>query len=950
MKKVIDARNGRKQSRTDGWSNLVTLLGTSADKRMASEIHWDNRSPEFYEQLYAGGGIPARVVDLVPERALQNGWTWLNADNKRKKMLNDACQSIDLRGNVIKAWKWGRAFGGGLLHIVTDTRDPASPLQKGEKVLALRDLSRWDVRIMTTDIEYDMGNVNYGHPRIYYLNVQMGSQYKGYPIHWTRVIRFDGQLVPRRTFIRNNYWHDSVLNRPYNSIRNYEMANDATAACLLDFNVDVFKMKNLANYIGAGKEALVKSRIETMQYAKSVLNSMMIDADEEDYENKGRSMQGVPELLDKQANRVVADTDFPHTVLFGESPEGSNATGNSTNRQFDNYIVSEQENTLRPRLNRLFELIFPDDEEVDFKFNPLRVLDDKEEADYRKTVAETDEIYVNLGAVDASEVASSRWGGDEYSSEMEIDWEARESGEIVPGQQQLGEDEHGHGESEPDEGDNGSGHEPPPSEPEPEQEPAKEGKESKDKPAAKKDAEGVSLNKLGTGDVYEGEAMSVSAFEPRNQILQVENAVPKTSTFIGQTMSEPMRDPRTDPQMKGPGIPNRNRTVNPTRGNGIMAPSGASEEDAGSDGQSREGVEGVEGGERNDRGVAATMKEFAKGTLKSSSGQKVTSAKQAAAIGYAEEKGDDGFKESDHPRAKNGEFGSGGGGSSNAEQAPKSATPNSKDVDAALDQFMSSVSDDQWEAFQDDFDKGLAEAKTEKATKENADKFYRAHTETMETNTQVHSKNNSRGKDTKDPSIGIKVDGKIYMLDGQHRLNTAIKSGGSQDVVVIDGKFLSKYKGAEKTILGRKHNGTKTDSQDSERKRAACVIVKDGDKFLMGKTNKEGRYTLPGGHVEPHESMHQGGVRELFEETGLKAKKLKFLGSRLVESEMGKPVEVAMYEHNLQDDAKPTPKNDPDKEVAKWEWFSHKEPLPEDVLGNLKHANNIALDHMGLLK
>jgi 8-oxo-dGTP pyrophosphatase MutT (NUDIX family) len=97
--------------------------------------------------------------------------------------------------------------------------------------------------------------------------------------------------------------------------------------------------------------------------------------------------------------------------------------------------------------------------------------------------------------------------------------------------------------------------------------------------------------------------------------------------------------------------------------------------------------------------------------------------------------------------------------------------------------------------------------------------------------------------------------------------------------------------------------------------------------------------------------MHQGGVRELAEETGVEAKKLKFLGSRRVESEMNKPVDVSMYEYNHgDDDPRPHGRGDPDKEVSKWEWFSHKEPLSDEVLGNLKHANNIALDYMGLLK
>ena len=292
------------QHRNDGWENLVTLLGTSADKRTHNQLKWEYHDPQFYEQVYAGGGIPARIVDCVPDHALRNWVTWGNMKKKSKEERQYAREAIeerslelDLRGNFLKAWKWGRAYGGGCLHIVTNTSDPASPLRRGEKVLALRDLSRWDLRILTTDIEYDFGSPNYGHPRIYYLNVQMGSQYKGYPIHWTRMIRFDGQLVPRRTFILNNYWHDSILNRIYNSIRNYEGSNDAVATMLHDFNVDVYKMKNLANLVQAGKEQIVQQRIEMMNYCKSVINALILDTADEDYENKQRSVEGVADLL-----------------------------------------------------------------------------------------------------------------------------------------------------------------------------------------------------------------------------------------------------------------------------------------------------------------------------------------------------------------------------------------------------------------------------------------------------------------------------------------------------------------------------------------------------------------------------------------------------------------------------------------------------------------------------
>lgn len=775
-------RNPR-QSRNDGMMNLVTLLGTSADKRMHGEMRWDYHGPEFYEQVYASGGIPARIVDCVPDHAMRNWVSWLNLKDKTRKerkyareAIEERCLEVDLRGNFLKAWKWGRAYGGGCLHIVTDTTDPASPVQRGEKVLALRDLSRWDLRILTTDVEFDFGSPNYGHPRVYYLNVQMGSQYKGYPIHWTRMVRFDGQLVPRRTFIRNNYWHDSILNRIYNSIRNYEGANDSVAAMLHDFNTDVFKMKNLANLIGAGKEQKVKDRIEMMNFTKSVINAMILDTADEEWENKQRSVEGVAELLRLQASRLVAETDIPHTILLGESPDGSNATGNSTSQGWYNFLKSEQEHVAKPKLNRIVDVLFPDIENLRPKFRPLRVLDEVETANVRKTTAETDELYVNMGSLDPSEVTQSRFGGDEYSIETELDQEARDSGEIVSGggQDEMGDDfEKEPGASETEPGEDMRGHE-------------GEGKDMRGKPNEKHPAPRKSKK-----DGEENAAIGFEAgkgeseFEPRNAVIEVPNARPRTKAFISQTMSEPMRDPKTDPHIKGPGIPNAPRTILPTRGTGIMAPSGYSmEEDAGKSGAPREGLNVTEpadhnrklqyDAERTDPGVKGTMEEFSKGTLKSSSGQKVTDPKQALAIGYSEERGD---------------------------------SP-----------------------------------------------------------------------------------------------------------------------------------------------RAASIIVRRGDTFLMGKRRDNGRWTLPGGHVAPKESHHQGAVRELKEETGLESKKLKFLGARFVEPSQGKRVHLNLYEHHADEDAKPTWKNDPDKEIDEFRWLSSKEPLPEDIAGNLQHPHNVALLHMGLLK
>ena len=54
------------------------------------------------------------------------------------------------------------------------------------------------------------------------------------------------------------------------------------------------------------------------------------------------------------------------------------------------------------------------------------------------------------------------------------------------------------------------------------------------------------------------------------------------------------------------------------------------------------------------------------------------------------------------------------------------------------------------------------------------------------------------------------------------------------------------------------------------------VVIKYNDRMLfLQKNNKE--WELPGGHLNKGENFIQGAVREVFEETGIRLKKLKLI-------------------------------------------------------------------------
>ena len=105
------------------------------------------------------------------------------------------------------------------------------------------------------------------------------------------------------------------------------------------------------------------------------------------------------------------------------------------------------------------------------------------------------------------------------------------------------------------------------------------------------------------------------------------------------------------------------------------------------------------------------------------------------------------------------------------------------------------------------------------------------------------------------------------------------------------------------------------------------LILKD-NKILLGKRQNdpkkansalhgEGTWTMPGGKLEFQESFEDTAVRELGEETGMKAKSLKFISIANDKVEDAHFVTIGM----LCDDFEGSPKvMEPDK-ITEWEWF-----------------------------
>lgn len=110
---------------------------------------------------------------------------------------------------------------------------------------------------------------------------------------------------------------------------------------------------------------------------------------------------------------------------------------------------------------------------------------------------------------------------------------------------------------------------------------------------------------------------------------------------------------------------------------------------------------------------------------------------------------------------------------------------------------------------------------------------------------------------------------------------------------------------------------------------------KDGH-LLLGIRNDNGRWTLPGGHLEEGEDPREGAVRELFEETTLEP------GGELslVEHKKLDHIELWFYRTNGVS-GKPSSENDPDNECSTWHWIDVSEGVPKDIANNIQGGKNL---------
>ncbi|HKI87190.1 MAG TPA: anti-CBASS Acb1 family protein, partial [Thermoanaerobaculia bacterium] len=198
------------------------------------------------------------------------------------------------------------------------------------------------------------------------------------------------------------------------------------AHLVTDFAQAVFKIKGLAKMLSEDKDQLVIKRIQALDLARSIARLVPIDENEE-FERKPTPITGLPDLLDRLRDELIAAADIPEKILFGKATAGLGDQGQSDLEQYYNSIEGEQERNLLPQAKQLVTYLLAEQKMTppswDVLPQPLWTPSDKEISENRLRDAQADELRIRSSTLTSDEIRNSRYGGDGYGTELAIEEE-----------------------------------------------------------------------------------------------------------------------------------------------------------------------------------------------------------------------------------------------------------------------------------------------------------------------------------------------------------------------------------------------------------------------------------------------------------------------------------------------------------------------------------------------
>lgn len=387
----------------DAFSNPLFRLGLGSQAPVEATAYPLTRMTDNYtllNSLYRDNWVVQNVVDIIPDDMLRN-WFRLagNVSPEDIARFERACRVTQLRDRLKSGLSWGRLYGGAAGLILIRGQDDLSASLDLSTIMpgsfqGLYILDRWTGITPDAELVSDPGDVDFNLPMWYNIMDARGSSIAR--VHHSRIVRFTGRDLPFIEATAELYWGESEVESIYDDLRKHDNVSHNIANLTFRANMDTMTVQNLDQLLSVGGAAQQKrfwDTLQTQSVIKSNFGVQLINRDDQ-FTNTQFTFTGLKDVYESMCLDLSGASHIPVTKLFGRSPAGMNATGESDMKNYYDFVDSLRESKLRPVLNRLLPVILmstwgqvPDDVEV--QFPPLWTPTAKEIGEIARSKAQT---------------------------------------------------------------------------------------------------------------------------------------------------------------------------------------------------------------------------------------------------------------------------------------------------------------------------------------------------------------------------------------------------------------------------------------------------------------------------------------------------------------------------------------------------------------------------------
>lgn len=371
----------QKSSTMDAFSNPAARLGFGTLDLLQGTSYPLTRLTQNYQLLtsmYRDNWIVQNIINTIPNDIIRK---WYKINSKISDEYRDSMKKLErktqLRKKVLLGMYWGRLYGGAVgVILIKGQNDLSQPLDLDTiypgSFLGLQILDRWSGVFPDGELVTDPSDPDFGLPLYYTIRNEEKGQIIS-RVHHSRIVRFIGRELPWLEQIAELYWGESEIEAVYNEIVKRDNISTNIAGLTFRANTNTMEIDGIDQLLGASNTEMQRRFFSTMQ-AQSIMESnfgMRVINKGDAIHNTQYSFAGLPEVYDRAMMDVAGAAKTPVTKLFGRSPAGMNATGESDLQNYYDYIDGLRETDFRDIIERLLPImalsawgVIPDDLEI----------------------------------------------------------------------------------------------------------------------------------------------------------------------------------------------------------------------------------------------------------------------------------------------------------------------------------------------------------------------------------------------------------------------------------------------------------------------------------------------------------------------------------------------------------------------------------------------------------